>query len=259
MLATGTHHFDTFESAVAYYRHYGETVESLKEKLTAGDIAIGKPEDGPGVYHTLDRTEGRYIAHTVMTRAQYMGWKEIPGNPYPDTKEGRAKRHHDYMIQFATNATRATVARVIGEQRIKNSRDPHFNDIPLREWDALSNPTILAINRKAKIAANEFPNSDPTKLYWSLSDGVCIAKACARELRPVQTKGKLKEKTGVTFQGQGVTFDKGTHVQLIKGASGTQGDLWAIESADLVAELTGNAHDAEYRYCFVPVDSVDLD
>lgn len=56
--------------------------------------------------------------------------------------------------------------------------------------------------------------------------------------------------------GQKVTLPAGTKVRLIKEASGTEGDLYAVESVKLLIELTGNAHDPHYRYAFVPTDAV---
>lgn len=255
---TGTAHFATLARAAVYYEPYGETLESVAAKVEAGEIFIGKPEDKPGVYHTLDAKEGRYMAHSVMTRAAYMAPKSAAFGT-PEYKVESAAKHHAYFIQFATDATRALVKRAIGEQRIKDSRDPHFNDIPLREWDMINDSVRESCNRRAKIAANEFPNSDNTKFYWSVSDGTGIAKAVAREIRGAQTKGKLKEKTGVTFGNYGITLPEGTHVKLIKGASGTEGDLWAVESFELLKELTGDEHYSDTRYCFVPTESVYLD
>jgi len=56
--------------------------------------------------------------------------------------------------------------------------------------------------------------------------------------------------------GSTVTVPKGTKVRLVKGASGTKGDLYAVDSVKLLIGLTGNAHDPHYRYAFVPTDAV---
>jgi hypothetical protein len=53
----GTAHFDTVNSASAYYYRYGE---SAAEKIAAGEIHIGPPEVPPGHSLHLDRSEGRY-------------------------------------------------------------------------------------------------------------------------------------------------------------------------------------------------------
>lgn len=54
-----------------------------------------------------------------------------------------------------------------------------------------------------------------------------------------------------------VILPKGTLVRLIKNASGTEGDLWAVSSKKLLMALTGNTHDPKYRYCWVPADAVE--
>lgn len=53
------------------------------------------------------------------------------------------------------------------------------------------------------------------------------------------------------------TIPQGTVVTLIKGASGTEGDLWAVRDAKLIMDLTGNTHDPKYRYTWVPADAVE--
>lgn len=56
--------------------------------------------------------------------------------------------------------------------------------------------------------------------------------------------------------GQPVTLPEGTEVILVEGASGTKGDLYAVKSVELLKKLSGNTHDPEYRYAFVPADAV---
>lgn len=46
-------------------------------------------------------------------------------------------RHSEYYRQFCTPAVIRTVRREL-EDEIKTSVDPHFNDIPLKEWDKLN-------------------------------------------------------------------------------------------------------------------------
>lgn len=53
-----------------------------------------------------------------FTRKQYM--------------EGEVN-HDDYYGQFVTDG----VIRLLDQDRVKNSTDPHFNDIPLLHWDRL--------------------------------------------------------------------------------------------------------------------------
>lgn len=69
--------------------------------------------------------------------------------------------------------------------------------------------------------------------------------------------GRLKQDHAITWMGHAFILPKGTQVQLIKGASGTKGDLWAVQHEKLLMELTGNTHDPRYRWCFVPEDLVE--
>lgn len=55
------------------------------------------------------------------------------------------------------------------------------------------------------------------------------------------------------------TLPKGTPVVLIKNASGTEGDLYAVRDAKTIMDLTGNTHDPKYRYVWVPADAVSDD
>src|SRR5688572_18670861 len=55
--------------------------------------------------------------------------------------------HHAYYLQFATDRTRRLVEQTIGKERILASVDPHFNDIPLREWDMMEQRVKDTINR----------------------------------------------------------------------------------------------------------------
>ncbi len=54
----------------------------------------------------------------------------------------------------------------------EHSKDPHFNDIPLRQWDAQHN-WVLA-NARSHFSG---------KFSWSLSDSVCCLKAIAQRER----------------------------------------------------------------------------
>jgi hypothetical protein len=67
-----------------------------------------------------------------------------------------------------------TVEKYFGE-KIKTSNDPSFNDIPLKNWDILAERYknhILAIN--AELGNGEI---------YSLSDGVCMLKEAARQIK----------------------------------------------------------------------------
>lgn len=93
--------------------------------------------------------------------------------------------HQQYYSQFVNNAVINLVVRRVGVQRILDSEDPHFNDIRLSEWDALNDDVRLCVNRSLWNSCNNasYPEKYRNKFLWSLSDGVCIAKAAARIIK----------------------------------------------------------------------------
>jgi len=95
----------------------------------------------------------------MFTRKQYMN-KECS--------------HHEYYFQFGEHLI-DLVKSQIGEQKIIDSTDPHFNDIHLIQWDRMSSLVGHYVGRKLA-AANESNG-------YSLSDTVCAAKAAAKHIR----------------------------------------------------------------------------
>lgn len=69
---------------------------------------------------------------------------------------------------------------------------------------------------------------------------------------------KTNRDVDLHYHGTDITLPKGTRVELIRGASGTEGDKWAVASIRLLMDLTGNTHDPKYRYAWVPADAVDV-
>lgn len=94
----------------------------------------------------------------MKTRQQYLN-KEIT--------------HQEYYSQYVNAGITSRVKSSIGEKRIKESTDPHFNDIPLFEWDRLGLPVGYRIIEMVK------ENGD----FNSLSFQVCVNKAAARMIR----------------------------------------------------------------------------
>ena len=78
--------------------------------------------------------------------------------------------HNDYYFQFATENTISILKNKIGVSKIKESNDPHFNDIPLRQWDTLPG---FVNSAKLKEAGEIF----------TLSTKVCIYKSIAHKIR----------------------------------------------------------------------------
>ena len=103
----------------------------------------------------------------MITRKEYMD-------------AGNGTLHHEYYIQFATKASRDLVLRTIGAEAIMASNDPHFNDIPLKRWDAMHDTLRGTINQRLKGQAENF---EIRRFGWSMSDAVCVAKAIAQEYK----------------------------------------------------------------------------
>lgn len=121
----------------------------------------------------------------TLTRAEF--WKR---HAEPDCD--RFALHHEYYIQFATEATRQAVLRHIGRDAILLSTDPqYFNDIPLRRWDQLEPAMKLTANKTALGEAE--PCAKPHRFMWSLGTAVCIAKAVARQIRTEATEAEIAE------------------------------------------------------------------
>ena len=90
----------------------------------------------------------------MITRKQYMD---------------KEATHREYYGQFVTPKYAKAIAERIGVDRLIASKDPHLNDIPLREWDLLWVP----IETKSKLKECDD--------IWSNSALVCISKEAARQ------------------------------------------------------------------------------
>lgn len=104
---------------------------------------------------------------TYYTRAEYM----------KDSQTDGAAAHRRYFGQFVTTGTKHWVLSAIGLDRLKASTDPHFNDIPLALWDKLT-PQLPGSAGFAKAGD-----------YYTLANGVCLAKEAARQIIEAQTTG----------------------------------------------------------------------
>lgn len=78
-----------------------------------------------------------------------------------------------YYSQFVTAGVRQVVERRIGLDKIRRSKDPNFNDIPLKQWDDLSIHTWPEQIRLLKEAGD----------YPSLAHTACVAKSYASTIR----------------------------------------------------------------------------
>ena len=100
-------------------------------------------------------------------------------------KDERPNIHEEYYGQFVNAAALSIVARFIGTDRIKNSTDPHFNDIPLKEWDNIDCSIRTSIDTKLFKACNNttYAEKDRHLILWCNSDAISIAKAAARIIK----------------------------------------------------------------------------
>lgn len=95
----------------------------------------------------------------MMTRQEYMS----------ASPEDAHAAHRAYYAQFVNQRTIDAVVRAIGADKLLASTDPHFNDIPLWQWDRLMGALPLAASLRD---AGD---------YLTLGGVVCIAKEAARQ------------------------------------------------------------------------------
>ena len=105
-------------------------------------------------------------AVTMFTRNQYMK-KECT--------------HSEYYAQFVTKGMKKMVESRFTLERLKRSKDGHFNDVTqLREWDVLNDLTRSMLD-KALWKSLECPYTENGYL-WSMNNNICILKEAARQL-----------------------------------------------------------------------------
>lgn len=78
--------------------------------------------------------------------------------------------HQEFYGQFVNSLVKSRVLSLIGETAIANSTDEHFNDIPLKRWDALG---AVGTAEQWK-AAGDWP---------TMAGRTCIYKEAARQLK----------------------------------------------------------------------------
>lgn len=83
--------------------------------------------------------------------------------------------HEEYFSQFVDNNVKNTVIMFIGLERIKQSKDKNFNDIPLAYWDAMHGAIGPYCYPKLTKAGDV--NG------CTISNTVCIAKQAAKIIK----------------------------------------------------------------------------
>lgn len=79
--------------------------------------------------------------------------------------------HRQYYSQFVNTNTKNQLLRYIPKKEIVASKDPHFNDIKIRRWDAI--PAIAGTNDKMKKKGD----------YLTLAGKVCVYKEAAKQIK----------------------------------------------------------------------------
>lgn len=97
-------------------------------------------------------------SNTLFTRADYLA-----------SSSSDLTAHRRFYAQLVNDRTIAHVVSTIGANRLKASTDPHFNDIPLKEWDRFAGHLPIAMKMEALGS------------YLTLAGVVCIAKEAARQ------------------------------------------------------------------------------
>jgi hypothetical protein len=99
----------------------------------------------------------------------------VTRNEYLFNPEGKDRKelHQEYYMQFQTEVIRMELLRKFPAARLKKSKDPYFNDIPLSSWDKLAKLTRVYCPTDKMKKAGEF---------WTLSFGVCLLKSIARDV-----------------------------------------------------------------------------
>ena len=80
--------------------------------------------------------------------------------------------HREYYAQFVNESVKNAVLRFIGKELIMNSKDEHFNDIPLKKWDDISTQDFDLAITFTKVGDG-----------FSLAGKVCVLKEAAKQIK----------------------------------------------------------------------------
>jgi hypothetical protein len=127
-----------------------------------GEVIYWNGEEAVNAQQTLKQLAKEA---NLFTHAQYMS------SPNPES-------HRRYFAQFVNKSVKLYVISRIGLKTILESKDEHFNDICLKQWDNLTYflPNIQEIRFKTVGDFN------------SLSNGVCILKEAAKQIKEEANK-----------------------------------------------------------------------
>ena len=92
--------------------------------------------------------------------------------------------HREYYAQFITPEIERVLLARIGRKAIMASTDEHFNDIPLRKWDAITGYTMHNTRQPNTYGAGAMLRAANGPAGGvSHSDVVCTLKECAKQIR----------------------------------------------------------------------------
>lgn len=80
--------------------------------------------------------------------------------------------HREYYAQFVNIRAKSLVKKFIGIDRLRESTDESFNDIPLKKWDSLIYFIDYESINKLKDAGD----------FLTIAGGVCLLKEAARQI-----------------------------------------------------------------------------
>ena len=95
--------------------------------------------------------------------------------------------HREYYSQFVSDSVKWVVRSCIGLHTLLNSKDGHFNDIPLCRWDGISGAIRSCVG--GLIAQANASGG------VSLSDTICVAKEAAKQLVEEQQNTTIQYST----------------------------------------------------------------
>lgn len=81
--------------------------------------------------------------------------------------------HSEYYGQWVNERVKQKVLNTIGEDCIRNSTCPHFNDIQLKRWDELAGGIVYLPYELQHMPVGE----------RSLASKVCVLKEAARQIK----------------------------------------------------------------------------
>lgn len=90
--------------------------------------------------------------------------------------------HSEYYGQLVNESVKDVVRTYWGLERLMKSRDPHFNDLPLDEWDRIFNYSLT-------LDIKELGD------HWTIAGRVSLLKTAARQ---IIAEENLRQNTGLT-------------------------------------------------------------